>query len=126
LLVIPGVLLSIAWSVSPAVAALEDSNFIRSFGRSSQLTRGHGWPLLVIILLYGVISLIVSFVERAVLGVPLLAKLTTLPPLLVYVLQPASYAVLKTVFAAILAAAYFELREAKEGLAANALAANFD
>jgi len=124
-LVIPGVILEVTWSVCPAVAALENRGFTGVFGRSATLTRGSGWPLLALLLVFGVISAALTFGVRPMFGAPLL-KTGAVPPVLLFVVQPAIIALLSVTRGAVFAAAYLELRQAKEGLATHALAATFD
>ena len=61
LLVIPGIILGVAFSVALPVAVFEKGSAVDALRRSSQLTRGHRWDIfaasLVIGLLIGVISL---------------------------------------------------------------------
>jgi len=125
LLVVPGVLLSLAWMVAPAVFAIEETTFLGGFRRSAELTRGSRGALFVISLLFGLASIALLFAARTAAGVPLL--LTGYPPPLVaFVLQPAITAGLAVVMAAVVAAAYLELRGVKEGLTTGGLAAVFD
>jgi hypothetical protein len=122
LLIVPGVLLSLAWSAGPAVAAVEDRGFLGTLRRSADLTRGHRWALLGIVFLFGLAAFVVSFAARLSVGLPLLATNTPQPPIFVFLLQPAVSAVMAAVTAAVISAAYLELRGVKEG----GLAAVFD
>jgi hypothetical protein len=125
LLIVPGVLLSLAWMVVPAVAAVEGKGFVEAFRRSAELTRGSRGVLFVIVLLFGIASAVLIFALRAVVGAPMLTTGTP-PPLLTFVLQPALTAVMAAVIACMTAAAYLELRGVKEGLTAGGFAAVFD
>ncbi|MEJ0066683.1 MAG: hypothetical protein WDM85_15760 [Caulobacteraceae bacterium] len=122
LLVVPGVLLSLAWSVGPAVAAVEDKGFLGVFRRSAELTRGCRWALLGIMFLFGLAASVLNFAARLLVGLPLLATNTMPPPIFVFLIQPAVSAVTAAVTAAVISAAYLELRGVKEG----GLAAVFD
>jgi hypothetical protein len=115
LLIVPGVLLSLAWSVGPAVAAVEDKSFLGSLRRSAELTRGHRWALLGIVFLFALAAFVVSFAVRLLVGLPLVATSTPQPPIFVFLLQPAVSAVMAAVTAAVISAAYLELRGVKEG-----------
>jgi len=125
LLVIPGLILDVTWSVCPAVAALEDRGFSGVFRRSANLTRGNGWRLFALLLVFGVISTALTFGVRPMFGAPLLTP-GAVRPVLFFVVQPAIVALLSVTRGAVFAAAYLELRQAKEGLALHTLAATFD
>jgi hypothetical protein len=125
LLIIPGVLLALAWCLCPAVGAVETVGFLGVFRRSADLTRGNRGTLFVVYLLFDIASSAIILVRPA-FGVPLLATGRALPPILIFVVQPAIAAVLELISASVFAAAYLELRKATEGLATNALAATFD
>jgi hypothetical protein len=125
LLIVPGVLLSLAWVVCPAVAAIEGKGFMDIFRRSAELTRGHRGALFGVALLFGVASAVLSFGLRLAVGVSMLAT-GALPPLLTFVLQPALSAALAAIIASVYAAAYLELRGVKEGFTAGGVASVFD
>jgi hypothetical protein len=125
LLVVPGVLLSLAWSVGPAAGAVEGKGFMDMFRRSAELTRGNRLALFGIAVLFGIAGAVLSFGLRVAVGVPMMAT-GALPPLLTFVLQPALSALLAAVIASVNAAAYLELRGVKEGFTAGGLASVFD
>jgi hypothetical protein len=125
LLIVPGILLALAWVLCPAVAAVEGKGFVDMFRRSAELTRGHRGALFGILLLLGVAGGVASFGLRFVAGVPLLAR-GSLPPLFTFVLQPALSAAFAAVSASVYAAAYLELRGVKEGFSAGNAASVFD
>ena len=121
-LVVPGVLLALAWAVGGIAATVENTG-LKAFGRSAELTRGYRIQLLIIFIVYGIAGVIVSFAARAFGG----AALGAAPPLWMTLgVQPAASAVLQSFEAATLIAAYVELRGVKEGLAASSLASLFD
>ena len=126
LLIVPGILLSLAWMVGPATAAVEGQGFTGVFRRSAELTKGSRGALFGIVFLLGIASLVLTFALRAVVGAPMLGAASAQPALLTYVLQPALSAVIAAVTASIVSAAYLELRGVKEGLTAGAFASVFD
>jgi hypothetical protein len=126
LLIVPGILLSLAWVVGPAVAAVEGKGFADMFRRSAELTRGHRGALFLIALLLGIAGGALSFGLRFAVGVPMLATGGALPPLFTFVLQPALSAAFGAISASVYAAAYLELRGVKEGFAAGSAASVFD
>jgi hypothetical protein len=125
LLIVPGVLLSLAWSVCPAVGAVEGKGFMDMFRRSAELTRGCRGALFGIALIFGISAAVLSFGLRLVIGAPMVMS-GAQPALLTFVLLPALSAVIAAVIASVNAAAYLELRGVKEGLAADGFAAMFD
>jgi hypothetical protein len=55
-LIVPGVLLVLRWSVVAQVAAVEHEGWIPSLRRSSELTRGHYWHILGLLVITVVVS----------------------------------------------------------------------
>lgn len=126
LFIVPGVLLSLAWSVSAAVGAVEREGFIGMFRRSAELTRGCRGALFGIALIFLVAAGLLGLALRLALGVPLLARGDAEPAVLTFVFEPLLSAVFAALVASVNAAAYLELRGVKEGLAADGLAAMLD
>jgi hypothetical protein len=126
LIIVPGVLLALAWCLGPAVAALEDRGFLGVFSRSAELTRGYRAQLFGLFLILGFAALFVGLGTRLLVGAPLLANGEGDPVLLKYGLQPLVSAAFSMVSASVFAAAYLELRGVKEGATAQAFAATFD
>ena len=124
LLIVPGILLSLAWSQGGIVAAVENTGF-RAFGRSAELTRNNRISLFVILLIYGVASFVLSFVARVVAGAAL-TNAADQPLWLTLGLQPLATSLVQIFLNATMVAAYSELRGVKEGLTATSLAALFD
>jgi hypothetical protein len=124
-LIVPGVLLALAWSVGGVVATVENTGF-KSFGRSAELTRGNRGSLLVIFLIYGVVGTVVSIAVRAIGGGSLMAAGASDPLWLTIGLQPLGSAAVQVFMTATIVSAYVELRGVKDGLAASGLASLFD
>jgi hypothetical protein len=125
-LIVPGVLLSLAWCMAPAVTAVEDRSFIGQFRRSAELTRGNRGQHFGLFLLYGLVRAIAIYGLRFAVGTPSPLLVTSGADSLVYGLQPALSTVLSAIYAAVMAATYLELRGLKEGLVAGQFAATFD
>jgi hypothetical protein len=66
LLIVPGLILAVAWSVAMPVLVLENRGVIESFRRSAELTRGKRWS---IFLLFVVVTLVIVVVELALTAV---------------------------------------------------------
>jgi len=124
-LIVPGILLALAWSVGGVVAVVENTGF-KSFGRSAELTRNNRGALFVIFLIYGVASTVLSFAARAIGGASLVAAGGTDPLWITLGLQPLATAAVQVVMTATIVSAYVELRGVKDGLAASSLASLFD
>jgi len=126
-LVVPGVLLALAWSLGGIVAMVENTGF-GSFRRSAELTRGNRLSLFVILLIWGVVGVVAGLVARIIGGVALYAPGATagVPLWMTLGVQPLATAVVQVFSTATMAAAYVELRGVKEGVPPSGLAAIFD
>lgn len=60
LLIIPGLILLVFWSVVAPVTVLERPGVFAAFGRSRQLVAGNGWPVFAVIVLVGLAVAIVN------------------------------------------------------------------
>jgi hypothetical protein len=117
LLVIPGIWLSVAWTVSFPALLSEGLGPVGALGRSFRLVQGRWWPtfgaILVMNVLVGVITLIVTGLVTAPLvgsstGEATAAVLTTIANTL-------SALITLPLSAAVLTVIYFDLRVRKEG-----------
>jgi hypothetical protein len=132
LLIVPGVLMALAWSVATPVLVAERKGIFGSMGRSADLTRNYRGAILLIAIVFWVLSVVVSMVVGAILGAVFgLGALTTgtFSPGLIgaqAVIQGLVSGLEAMVGAAVVAAIYTLLRSIKEGVGAEALAAVFD
>ena len=125
LLVIPGVILSVMWSVClPAVVA-ERTGISGAFGRSRALTKGARWRILGI----GLLTFVIYFLVAAVVGVASLAATGTLglltgsvstpvvqnPSFLLQLVQAIATTAVTTWVMLVAAALFIELRHWKDG-----------
>lgn len=69
LLIIPGIYVSIAFSLVPVILVMEESSFSESIGRSSRLISGHWWLTLGLIIVLYIVYIVISFV----LNIPIYA-----------------------------------------------------
>jgi hypothetical protein len=60
LLIVPGLILFVIWSVVAPVTVLERPGVWRAFGRSREIVRGNGWNVFGVIVIVGVIVFLVS------------------------------------------------------------------
>jgi hypothetical protein len=125
LLIVPGIIASMAWCVAGPILVLERTSITGAFSRSADLTRNNRGALFLLFLIYGVAGAALTFAVRALAGESLLAS-RPVSPLYMFAIQPALGAVLAAFHTPLLAAIYFELREVKEGVVAEGLAAVFD
>lgn len=125
-LLIPGLLIQLAWNVAAPVAALERRGVVGSLRRSADLTRGHRWALFGLLLLLGLAAGVAAAGARLAGGGSLLGLSPSDPAILAYGIAPAVSGLMATVTAVMLAAVYFELAAAKDGVASHQLAAIFE
>jgi len=106
LLIVPGVYLLTIWSMIIPVIVIEGRGAMESFGRSREIVRGHGWSVLGLVIVTGLMiafaSLIIELVFR-----PLPSFLDTWIGGVVADSLTVPYA------AAVLATAYFKLSEGR-------------
>src|SRR5262245_44277484 len=118
LLIVPGVFLATAWFVALPVCIVEQRGFLTSLRRSLELTKGHRWKLLGLILLL-LIPGLVGWLVAYWLNAAEVAVASTVGDLL--------FNTLSTAFtAAALIAAYHDLRVVKEGADFEQVAVVFD
>lgn len=121
LIIIPGVILSLSWSVACPVLMIERRRIVESLGRSRDLTSGHRWSIFGLFAAYGVLWWILRLAFRAVCE----AAFGRDPQ--VQVICDALIAwVTDLVLAVGISALYFELKTVKEGDEPHQLAAVFD
>jgi hypothetical protein len=103
LLIIPGLILIVIWSVVAPVTVLERPGPFAAFGRSRELVRGNGWNVFVVIVLVFVTVAVVSVGAAVAAG-----SLGSLGRALVQWAVNAGLAPVTALSASVL---YFELRE---------------
>ena len=118
LLVIPGIFLSVKWSVTFAAIVSERAGPFSAMGCSWELTRGHWWRTFGTLLVLGLLSLVLYLAIVAGLGSAIatngdMSELTyaTLTVALTIVL----FAILYPLIAAIISVMYYDLRVRNEG-----------
>jgi hypothetical protein len=126
LLVVPGVLIALAWSVGAPVLGVEKTGVLKALRRSAALTRNRRGIILGYFLAWALPVIIINLLLRSLMGVPLLGGVGDLPPMWALIFQPVLQTFEGAVFAAIIVSVYFELRGAKEGIGLEGVAAIFD
>ncbi len=136
-LIVPGVFLLVLWSVAAPAQVVERVGVFRALGRSAELTAGHRWSVLGVLLVMGVLTLVIVFVGSAVGGL-MIGMLSIASGglagigfiwgmfLLQSVIAALAGGVAAVFSSATPAALYYGLRRAKEGSAPASLAAVFD
>jgi hypothetical protein len=119
LLIVPGMILYVMWSVALPVCVVEQQGPFASLSRSSELTKGYRWKIFGIVILISIVNQIIQKVVQLVLialgGVYLSALGTFL------------WMALAGTFTAIaVAVIYHDLRVAKEGIDVDRIIAVFD
>lgn len=127
LLLAPGVILTVLWSVAAPAVVVEKRGVFESLQRSRGLTRGHRWSVFGLIMIYVALSWLIGILIGG-LSVATGGALTGgTPNLWVNLLSgPVVNVVSGVVASAGAAALYYELRSAREGLGSEALASVFD
>ncbi|MFM9864707.1 MAG: glycerophosphoryl diester phosphodiesterase membrane domain-containing protein [Micropepsaceae bacterium] len=126
-LVIPGIFLLLCWMVASPVMVVERLGVTASMQRSMQLTQGHRWAILGLIVLFFIAYMIVAAVVGALVGGVMLSDLASAdgPPLTFLIVMTLVGVVLSVVGTVGAAAIYFELRQIKEGVGVTELAQVF-
>lgn len=127
LLIVPGVLMGLAWCVNVPVVVVERTGITSTFSRSADLTRGCRWPILGLVVAYGLVAWVIDVVGVVASHGFSVASLTAggLNPIELVVLTVVQVAQ-ALIGAAGIASIYYELRTNKEGVSAHQLASVFD
>jgi hypothetical protein len=126
LLIVPGVMLTVLWSVAAPAVVVEKRGIMESLQRSRDLTRGYRWPVFGLLVIYVILTWLVS---GAIGGVNLAlgGSFEASPSLGFNLITTPIVNVLSGVAASAgVAALYYELRTAKEGAGPEDLASVFD
>jgi len=127
LLIVPGVILCVLWSVAAPAVVVEKRGVFESLQRSRDLTRGHRWPVFGLLVIYVVLSWIIGAVVGGLSVATGGSVLDGTPNLWVNLIAGPVVNVLSGVVASAgVAALYYELRTAKEGAGPEILASVFD
>jgi hypothetical protein len=125
LLIVPGVMIGLVWSVAVPSYVVERIGVFDALRRSADLTRGNRWRILGLYLLFGIAVLLVDMVVFTI-GGGVFAVAQGRGGLLVLVLTVVVGMLSAMLGATLAAVLYTDLRRAKEGIGAEGLAAVFD
>jgi hypothetical protein len=131
LLIVPGVILYLMWFVATPVCVVEQLGPFASLGRSRELTRGHRWKLLGMVLLLFIPALIIGAIIGAIMfalvGAVGVATLSVAMTTTVAQIASLIWSAIWTAFLAILVVVtYHDLRVTKEGIDTDQIAAVFE
>jgi hypothetical protein len=116
LLIVPGIVILLMWSVAVPSYVEERAGVVASLKRSRELTKGSRWKILG---LYVVMLTIIVLIQMLVVAI--LGQAGTLA----IVAAMLTSAVFGTLFAAMIASLYVELRQVKDGATPDRLAEVF-
>lgn len=126
LLIVPGVMLYVIWSVASPALVAERSGVFTAFGRSRFLTKGARWKVfalqLVIIVFYWMVSGALGVLLLASYGLESVETASTFLPWWYMALNVILQTVIAAIWGAIQTSLYVELRNWKDGPDADALA----
>jgi hypothetical protein len=127
LLIVPGVILSVIWSVGAPVVVVEKRGVMESLQRSRDLTRGFRWQVFGLLVIYTLVSWIIGAAIGG-LSMALGGAFTDIGPNLWVNLAtgPLVNILSGVIGSAGVASLFYELKTAKEGGASEDLAAVFD
>lgn len=125
LLIIPGIILALAWSVFAPVRVAENTGIIESLGRSAQLTKGHRGAVFVVKLVVVIIAAALNLAILPIVGIGAMAATATTMPVAYMALSTLVLIIQYMIDAAMAASIYYELRVVKEGVGPEQLAAVF-
>jgi hypothetical protein len=120
-LIVPGIILYVMWIVAVPVLVEERRGIFGSLSRSFELTRGSRWHIFGLLVIFIILSTVIS----AVLGL-LNMGVALQSPLLFAGTSAIAAAISGLVMSAMLASLYFELRTVKEGATIDSLAEIFE
>jgi hypothetical protein len=126
LLIVPGIILALMWSVITPVRVAEQTGVMETLSRSSSLTRGYKGSIFGIFVIFVVLSIVADLIIRPLSGVSMFGNAATANASITFmVLTGLVRAVLGLIDAAGVASIYYELRMVKEGVGPEQLAAVF-
>ena len=123
-LIVPGIWLAVAWSLSFPALLSERLGPVAALGRSFRLIQGRWWPTFGALIVVYLVVIVISGILAAVFGATLLAATDNEPvAAVVYtIVNTLSSLLTLPLFAAVLTVLYFDLRVRKEGFDLRGLA----
>lgn len=126
-LIVPGVMMMLAWIVAVPALVVERKDVFGSMGRSADLTRNHRWAILGLVLVYVIAASMIQLAMTSATTVLVAGQaLVERTMIIQVVINPVLRVLFGVVTAVGVASIYYELRSVKEGIGPEALAAVFD
>jgi hypothetical protein len=126
LLVIPGIMLAVAWCVAVPAYVVEQTGIIGAFSRSAELTRGNRWRVFALFVIYLIATIIMEVLLGVFSGAASLASGGGMTFAQAIIFSPLLRVATALLGATATAALYVELRRVRDGVGADNLAAIFD
>jgi len=121
LLIIPGFMVFLAFYVAAPVAIVERRGVVGTLERSNELTLGHKWSILGLVLVASLISTAITFSGALIIGL-----FGTMAPIAAMILMFTLQGAMMTFSCVLPAVTYYRLRQEKEGTTIDELAAVFE
>ncbi len=124
LLLLPGIWLAVAWSLSYPALLAEDVRGFKALGRSFRLVSGRWWATFGALVVMFLIVVVISAIVGVLLGAILVASLDNefVAGVLTTLINIGSSLITVPLFAAVLTIIYYDLRVRKEGFDLSVLA----
>ncbi len=127
LLIVPGIMLLVMWSVAAPACVVERTGVFGALSRSRELTRGHRWAIFGLYVAVIILMIIISVVFEGLTGIGTLTEVAATAPSIVEIVGGMVSTMITSIIGSTFAASmYYELRQIKEGIGPEALAAVFD
>lgn len=126
LLVVPGVILGVAWIVAGPVVGQEGCGVRRALRRSADLTKGHRGPILGLVVIWFVVLTVTEVLAVKVASGGVKIPAATHVPIVAFLVLPAIATVFDFLASATVASIYVELLTINEGGMRSAVANVFD
>ncbi len=108
-LIVPGIILSLRWSVVAQTAAVDHEGWMPALRRSAQLTAGHYWHIFRVLLAIGFLTFLIAAIAGALAGG---GHNTSVASVLIGIVV---YTIIASFGALTLAVLYFDLRAREAG-----------
>ena len=126
LLIVPGIMIAVAWCVAVPAYVIERPPLTQSFARSAALTRGNRWRIFGLFCLYILAFFVIALIVGLIASLTKIFTVGGLPFLTRVILSPLINVVSGLLGAVGAAVLYVELRRLKDGVGPEGLAAIFD
>lgn len=108
-LIVPGIILSLRWSVVAQTAAVDHEGWLPALRRSRKLTAGHYWHIFQVLLAIGLLTFAIAAITGSAVGASHSASVVSV------LIGIAVYTIIASFEALTLAVLYFDLRAREAG-----------